>query len=515
MVETKIKQALPAPSPPGSPETEKPMTRAEWPKSDDPSRCERVSRRPPTLPTAPPRRTAPFVRSRSASRSAVGPPAIVGAVSELAEGTLITPTIRLKRQLGKGGMGTVWLADHLRLKAQVVVKFLADDLVGDPTSRARFSREAAAAAQVRSPHVVQTLDHGISEEGKPFIVLELLEGRDLALELRSRTLSIVEVAHVVEHVCRALSRAHDRGIVHRDIKPSNIFLCDVGTPEPFVKLLDFGVAKHVSELSSLTAEGAAVGTLSYMSPEQITGAEVGARADLWALGIVAYRALTGRSPFPRATQSEVVAAILGAPPPAISQLRSDVPPSIDQWFAKACAKDPAARFESARAMANGFWEAAGLQSSPYAATPPTPIPAHVVAAEATKTESMATAGTLRSSVSDSGGDARRGARRVGWLVAAGAGALALVGTVVGIQQAMSPPAGSAAAPVSAAPATPAASTVVAEPTPPASASAGPDAGTPMASASAPPAATRDKPPAPRRPTPRRPVSDDDVSDLGF
>src|SRR5262245_3217536 len=132
----------------------------------------------------------------------------MGDVSQPTAGMSIRPTIRLIGPLGSGGMGWVWLADHLALKTQVVVKFLAPDLVEDTASRARFAREAAAAAQVKSPHVVQMLDHGVSDHGIPFIAMEYLEGHDLKQELCKRALSPIEVASLIEQVARALDRAH-------------------------------------------------------------------------------------------------------------------------------------------------------------------------------------------------------------------------------------------------------------------------------------------------------------------
>ncbi len=155
-------------------------------------------------------------------------------------GASITPTIRLVRRLGGGGMGSVWIADHLALRTQVVVKFIAVELASNPEALDRFSREAAAAAQVKSPHVVQMLDHGVTPDGVAFIVMELMEGEDLGTYLRARgRLSIAETAEIIGQVCKALGRAHERRIVHRDIKPDNIFLCAMGQGETFVKLLDF------------------------------------------------------------------------------------------------------------------------------------------------------------------------------------------------------------------------------------------------------------------------------------
>src|SRR5258708_23979812 len=158
---------------------------------------------------------------------------------------LVTSNVRLVRPLGQGGMGSVWVAEHLSLKTHVVVKVMARELADSKEALARFSREAAAASQVKSPHVVQTFDHGVRDDGRPYIVMELLEGRDLDQHLTDRgKLAPAEVVAIVGQLARALSKAHERGLVHRDVKPSNVFFLDAGGGELFVKLLDFGIAKE-------------------------------------------------------------------------------------------------------------------------------------------------------------------------------------------------------------------------------------------------------------------------------
>ncbi|AUX39861.1 hypothetical protein SOCE26_012560 [Sorangium cellulosum] len=210
-------------------------------------------------------------------------------------GLHVTPHIRLVRPLGRGGMSSVWVAEHLGLRTHVVVKFLSDALAQSPEMVARFQREAALASQVKSPHVVQMIDHGLAPNGVPYIAMELLEGRDLRQLLAERgPLAPHEVVAILWQVAKALGRAHERGVVHRDIKPDNLFLCDVGHGELFVKVLDFGIAKvgAASDLGA-TRTGVTLGTPYYMSPEQVMGAKVDARADVWSLGVVAYECMTG------------------------------------------------------------------------------------------------------------------------------------------------------------------------------------------------------------------------------
>ena len=266
-------------------------------------------------------------------------------------GALVTSSVRLVRPLGAGGMGAVWVADHLTLRTQVVVKFMANALATDPASIARFSREAASASNVKSPHVVQMLDHGITADGVPFIVMELLEGNDLGHRLReSPILSLTETNMILAQACKALGRAHERGIVHRDIKPDNIFLCNVGDRDVFVKLLDFGIAKASDGDGLLqTKTGAFMGTPYYMSPEQAVGLKgIDHRTDLWSLGVVVFEALTGKRPFDADNIGALVVAIHSGPIPKPSSFIPGLPPAIDAWFLHSCAREPGARFPSAR-----------------------------------------------------------------------------------------------------------------------------------------------------------------------
>jgi alpha-tubulin suppressor-like RCC1 family protein/serine/threonine protein kinase len=294
-------------------------------------------------------------------------------VSNEGAATQITPEIRLVRCLGRGGMGAVWLAEHTKLGTNVVVKLLDEVLGGaapNETSRARFIREAEAAAQVRSPHVVQIFDFGISDAGAPYIVMELLDGRDLGFELRAAgVLAPKLVAHVLSQVATALEVVHARRIVHRDIKPGNIFLCRLeGAPEselPFVKLLDFGIAKLTAHAEvTLTTTGEMIGTPLYMSPEQFeSSATIDHLSDLWSLGVVAFRALTGKPPFRGETLGQVVASVLNHEMPVPTRLRPELPRGVDAWFAKACARVPQERFTSAREMANAFAKA--IETEPF------------------------------------------------------------------------------------------------------------------------------------------------------
>ena len=278
----------------------------------------------------------------------------------LEPGTLVTQNVRLVSLLGQGGMGSVWRADHLTLDVQVAVKFIsAETAKSDVGLRDRFRREASIAAKIKSPHTVQIFDHGKMEDDTPFIVMELLEGQSLGDRLEGECLDAAEVTVLVSQIAEVLTRAHEMGIVHRDLKPDNLFLIDSGY-ELFVKMLDFGVAKQTSlPQKSMTTTGAMVGTPVYMSPELIESAKDADRyADLWALAVVAYEALTGEVPFNGETLGALCIAIAQADFPPPSQLRPDLPGELDGWFSRALAKSPAARFATANEMAEAFAAAA-------------------------------------------------------------------------------------------------------------------------------------------------------------
>lgn len=280
----------------------------------------------------------------------------------LEPGYLVSKHVKLVRMLKRGGMGSVWIADHIALQTQVAVKFMSGGSADDPAMVTRFAREATSAAQIKSPHVVQVHDHGVTPEGEPFIVMELLEGEDLASRMkRLGTLALDEVATILLQTCRVLGKAHQMGIIHRDIKPSNIFLVDTDG-EIFIKVLDFGVAKLRGEESEITTTGAMVGTLVYMSPEQLLSARrVDHRADLWSLAVVAYRAITGDLPF---KDDEGIGALCRALEAGIffppSEFDATLSKDIDAWFERAFQREASRRFESAREFLEEFFLAIGM-----------------------------------------------------------------------------------------------------------------------------------------------------------
>jgi eukaryotic-like serine/threonine-protein kinase len=273
-------------------------------------------------------------------------------------GDMVTANLRLERVLGEGGMGMVWLARNVALDADVAVKFITHDYAQNLEVRTRFRREAAMVARVKSPHIVQVFDHGEAADGSVYIVMDLLQGEELAQRLeREGALAPADVVVIVHQAAKGLARAHQAGIVHRDIKPANIFLVDNGDGEIFVKILDFGIAKlDTSEVpSSMTATGASLGTPYYMSPEQVTSSKsADLRTDLWSLAVVAYECLTGVRPFAGETLGALWIGINnGAFAPA-STLRPSLPRSLDAWFLRAFATAREERYQSAREFSDAL-----------------------------------------------------------------------------------------------------------------------------------------------------------------
>jgi serine/threonine-protein kinase len=281
---------------------------------------------------------------------------------ELRPDLIIADRFRLVRPLGEGGMGAVWLAHHIRLQIPCAVKFMHPAVAAEPAFRSRFDREAVAAAQLRSPHVVQVLDHGVWEE-MPYIAMECLEGEGLDQRLAHRgKLTPEETLLIAGQVARALTKAHAAGLVHRDLKPPNIYVVRDDDRE-IVKVLDFGIAKASGPSTGVqTKTGAIVGTPYYMSPEQAQGTKiVDHRTDLWALGVVVYECLTGTLPFVSEAFGDLVLKIIVDPIPVPSQI-APVPAGFDAWWARAVDRDPGARFQSAKEMVEALSVALDLRA---------------------------------------------------------------------------------------------------------------------------------------------------------
>jgi serine/threonine-protein kinase len=293
-------------------------------------------------------------------------------MAELHPGLMVNDSVRLISPIGEGGMGSVWLADHMRLEAKVAVKFISPAIAGkDPSLLERFKREAALCAQIRSVHVVQTFDHGLMTDGTPYIVMELLEGTSLTHRIENDgPMQPHELHTLLVQVGMVLERAHGLGIVHRDIKPDNIFLVD-DDYELFAKVLDFGLAKRTDDKGAVvTRTGMIMGSPQFMSPEQaVNSKDVDFRTDIWSLGVVCYYALTGHIPFDandgngpvlvRMARSEFKAVTLHVP---------TLPSALDAWFRRVLHSRPTSRFESVAEMVKAFHAASESDADDDGAT---------------------------------------------------------------------------------------------------------------------------------------------------
>ncbi len=278
-------------------------------------------------------------------------------------GTVVAGKYRVERLLGQGGMGSVWAGRHVTLGQLVAVKLVHPKLLDSVEARRRFDNEAKAAARIKSRHAVAVYDHGVSEEGQPYIVMEYLEGESLERAIRRRgKLPFSEVVQIVAQSARALSAAHQAHVVHRDLKPDNIFLAKdtEGSKLGYsVKLVDFGIAKLVQDEAetgaSATQAGMVLGTPHYMSPEALTAsAPVSAASDIWSLGACAFSASCGRVPFEGEAIGDVVLKVCAAPLPVPSKLDPSLPRAFDAWFAKCCSRDVSSRFRSAAEAADAL-----------------------------------------------------------------------------------------------------------------------------------------------------------------
>ncbi|MFW6051294.1 MAG: protein kinase domain-containing protein [Myxococcota bacterium] len=307
-------------------------------------------------------------------------------------GRVIAGKYKVVGVLGEGGMGAVYVAEHLLLGRMVAIKRLHPELAAEEKSVRRFQREARAAGATGHAHIVDVLDMGYTEEGAPFLVMEYLQGESLAQVLRREgRLAPPRACHLLGQALDALAAVHAKGIVHRDLKPDNLFLTRRSGRVDYVKVLDFGVSKVRREDGepfemTLTRTGVMVGTPYYMSPEQARGMKLhDHRVDLYAAGVILYQCLSGRMPFEADNYHALLQAILRGQPPRVEQLTPGLDPALADVVHRAIALDPTERFGSAvemlealvpfGAVAPSEQAAASLRATqPYPGHPPSPTP---------------------------------------------------------------------------------------------------------------------------------------------
>ena len=298
----------------------------------------------------------------------------------------------LESSLGRGGMGSVYVATHDRLDRKVALKVIAADLAHDEEFRARFLREAQLAASLDHPNVIPVYDAG-EAEGVLFLAMRYVPGSSLHQLLGERmVMSPAETVRIAEEVGGALDTAHAAGLVHRDVKPANILLAE---PGGHVYLCDFGLAKRMSSPGT-TRTGFFLGTADYCAPEQIEGREVDARADVYSLGGVVFHCLTGRPPFARDSEFAVLQAHLGDVARPVSEVRAELPRSLDQVVATALAKRPDDRYASAGAFTKALRESFADETVADRVTKEAPLPVDDAAqTRAARTETLPSSGSTR------------------------------------------------------------------------------------------------------------------------
>nr|MDQ3368996.1 serine/threonine protein kinase [Myxococcota bacterium] len=295
-------------------------------------------------------------------------------------GAVIDEHYRIEARLAVGGFGAIYRASRASGEPDVAIKVMHPELAADDHLVERFRREGRVLFELHDPHTVKTLALGDTAEGRPYIVMELLEGTTLVETFQlGGPMPWRRVLAIIRAICSALVEAHARGVVHRDLKPANIFLLR----DDFVKVLDFGIAKimHGSTLPGgpeLTQLGQTVGTLEYMAPEQLMGGKADPRTDLYTLGVVAFELIGGRRPF-RAAGLDLLTVQLSEAPPAVSA-HQPVPPAVDQLIARCMAPDPAERHADAASLMTAIDDALGepdvreSDTAVEAALPPEPAP---------------------------------------------------------------------------------------------------------------------------------------------
>ncbi|MFO0761536.1 MAG: protein kinase [Byssovorax sp.] len=361
--------AAPAYAPPAAPAYAPPAAPAYAPAPPPQPAYAAPPQQPPqprNAPTQPMPRPAP-----AAGRPAAVPDAATSGSQDLSPGTIICGRYKIEKILGRGGMGAVYAVHHVNTEEALALKVLHPVLASNTQAVERFRTEARAPVRIGTDHVVRIIDADISVElgNVPILVMERLQGRgDLGNELKRRgALPAGEVVLYLRQVARALDKAHSIGIVHRDLKPANLYLTQRDDGSPLVKILDFGIAKLTDGISAeLTQDGTIFGTPWYMSPEQARGqaSKVGPSADLWALGLIAFRLLTGQNYWSAEGMAALIGQILYDPMPPPSQLAPHLGPRFDEWFARACNREIDQRFASATELVMRLGEALGVSMAP-------------------------------------------------------------------------------------------------------------------------------------------------------
>jgi serine/threonine protein kinase len=281
--------------------------------------------------------------------------------SDTLTGSVLADRYLVREKLGEGGMGEVYLAEHIRMKRKVAVKVMRKWLTSDPAAIGRFHREAENASQISHPNVAAVYDFGETSDGLVYLAMEFVAGESLTHVLeRERILNHMRASDVVSQIADALASAHSLGILHRDLKPDNVMIGRTRVGTDLVKLLDFGIARVMGrETQHFTSTGLIIGTPDWMAPEQISGDQMDARADIYALGLIAFRMLTGEGAFGNASSQDTLLAKMTKSPRRLSEVLPDLawPEALQSTLDRVLAPDPADRYTDALAFASDFYYA--------------------------------------------------------------------------------------------------------------------------------------------------------------
>ncbi len=352
-------------------------------------------------------------------------------------GDVLAAKYRVDRVLGAGGMGVVVAATHVQLDQVVALKFVRAKALHNPEIVARFEREARVAVRLKSEHAARIIDVGRLESGSPYIVMEYLEGQDLAQLLeRQRSLSVAVACDYIIQACDAITEAHNLGIVHRDLKPGNLFLATTTHGQQVIKVLDFGISKTQGPAGDvdMTRTQAVMGSPGYMSPEQMRSTKnVDSRTDIWSLGVILYELVAGRTPFQADTLSALCVKIAVDPHPPMLKLPAKLPPGFEAVVNRALEKDPAMRFQSAAELAQALAPYAGASARERAqrlgAASPGVMPSaayHAMLGPHANTLDTA------SGQAPSGTRRQPGRSRAGVIAGAGIAAAVVIGVAIGV-----------------------------------------------------------------------------------
>ena len=285
-------------------------------------------------------------------------------------GKVLQDTYRIERSIGSGGMGSVYEASHLRLRKRLAVKVLSPAVANSAEALARFRQEALVTSALGNPNIVEVFDFNHMEDGTPYIVMELLQGEDLAMRLqREGRLALPRMVNIFRQAAAALHAAHQKGIIHRDLKPQNVFLCQREEQDDYVKIVDFGISKVLGSRHAMTGTHELLGSPTYMSPEQalVKASKVDLRADVFTMGTLAYLMLTGTPPFSADTMPDLLYKIVREDPPSLCGLLPELPAAVEQVIFRALSKNRKDRFGSMEEFSQQLCGAAAQQAPALAA----------------------------------------------------------------------------------------------------------------------------------------------------